>query len=137
MCVWLIEKISILHCIQIMFYEWILYCLMFYDVNSDYNNVDLLFWIDVLLVFACNLNSKAASHLFCNLSYSENEPWGNCIFGTLHSSCWMSRLQNIEALPLADFLSELWECVDHIKFICVNNIREYIFIGIVYRIQHW
>lgn len=91
----------------------------------------------VLLVFACNLNSKAASHLFCNLSYSENEPWGHCIFGTLHSSCWMSRLQNIEALPLADFLSELWECVDHIKFICVNNIREYIFIGIVYRIQHW
>lgn len=47
---------------------------MFYDVNSDYNNVDLLFGIDVLLVFACNLNSKAASHLFCNLSYSENEP---------------------------------------------------------------
>lgn len=137
MCVWLIEKISILHCIQIMFYEWILYCLMFYDVYSDYNNVDLLFWIDVLLVFACNLNSKAASHLFCNLSYSENEPWGHCIFGTLHSSCWMSRLQNIEALPLADFLSELWECVDHIKFICVNNIREYIFIGIIYRIQHW
>lgn len=107
------------------------------DVNSDYNNVDLLFWIDVLLVFACNLNSKAASHLFCNLSFSENEPWGHCIFCTLHSSCWMSRLQNIEALPLADFLSELWECVDHIKFICVNNIREYIFIGIVYRIQHW
>lgn len=36
---------------------------MFYDVNSDYNNVDLLIWIDVLLVFACNLNSKAASHI--------------------------------------------------------------------------
>lgn len=74
-----------------MFYEWILYCLMFYDVNLDYNNVDFLFWIDVFFVFVCNLNLKVVSYLFCNFSYLENELWGYCIFGILYLFCWMLR----------------------------------------------